>query len=597
MNSVDLTVLVIYLAGLVAMGSIFSRLKSTQEMFSAGGQSPWWLSGLSAFMTTFSAGTFVVWGGIAYRYGLVGVSILVVIGVAAIFVGWFLAGRWKSFGYDSAASFLDARFGRSLVQFYTWLQGTVGIFTMGGAIYALAVIVTALIPLPEGHFLADMETGNFSVTIASLIICVLVIIITSGGGLWAVLMTDALQFIILSVSVLIVVPLIIVRVGGPMAFVESAPQNFFSPVAGEFTWVFLAGWGLVFFFKMGGEWAYVQRFACVPSSRDARKSSYLFGILYLVSPLIWMLPPMVYRLIDSNADYEQAYILACQAVLPAGMLGLMIAAMCSATASMVTTQLNVFAGAFTTEFYQRLLRPEAKQGELVIVGRVITVLLGGIAVAGALLIPRMGTYTGYILASVAILTGPLVLPTIWGLYSRKIGLGTAWTVTILGIAIGLLVKVGFMPGGWFEQVEFIAPVTALLQRNERITEIVVGTAFPLLLLIIGELSARKTHQGWEKVVANRAKQHGELSVLPSPLPARLCGWSTVVISMMMVVLAITGKQDTMIIGSFATFLFLLGVGILAMTRRNDRSASNSKHDDDPNREKAVKSNELINNEW
>src|SRR5690606_4313358 len=123
---------------------------------------------------------------------------------------------------------IDARFGRSLVQLYTWLQGTVGIFTMGGTIYALAVIVTALIPMPEGHFLADPETGHFSVTTASLILCAVVIAITTGGGLWAVLMTDALQFIILTIAVLIVVPLILLRVGGAGEFLSAAPEGFFS---------------------------------------------------------------------------------------------------------------------------------------------------------------------------------------------------------------------------------------------------------------------------------------------------------------------------------------------------------------------------------
>lgn len=564
MNSIDLIVLVIYLIGLLAMGSIFARLKSAKEMFAAGGESPWWLSGLSAFMTTFSAGTFVVWGGIAYRYGMVGVSILVVIGIAAILVGFILAGRWKSFGYDSAAEFLDARFGRSLVQFYTWLHGTIGIFTMGGAIYALSVIVTALIPMPEGHFLADPETGHFSVTVSSLIICFLVIMITSGGGLWAVLMTDALQFIILVVAVVIVVPLIINHVGGMTTFIETAPEGFFSPVAGEFTWFFLAGWGLVFFFKMGGEWAYIQRFACVPTSSDARKSSYLFGVLYIVSPLIWMLPPMAYRLIDDNANYEQAYILACQAVLPAGMLGLMIAAMCSATASMVTTQLNVFAGAFTTEFYQKLIRPAADEKELVIAGRVITVLLGGIAIAGALLIPYLGTYTGYILASVAILTGPLVLPTIWGLYSRKIGLGTAWTVTILSIVVGLLVKVGFQPAGWFEQIAFLAPLTELFQTNERITEIVVGTFFPLMLLSIGEITAKDTHPGWDRINKNRLSHHTKTPTRPSTLPARLCGWSTIIVSLIMFIIALMESEESSTLFFFGIILAVIGIAILLL---------------------------------
>src|SRR5690606_27628109 len=152
--------------------------------------------------------------------------------------------------------------------------------------------------------------------------------------------------------------------------------------------------------------------------------------------LIWMLPPMAYRVVDSTANHEEAYILACQLALPAGMLGLMIAAMCSATASMVTTQLNVVAGAITTEIYRPLLRPPASERELGPARRIRTLLLGGIALSGALLIPMLGTYTEYILASVAMLTGPLVLPTIWGLFSRKIGLGTAWAVTILGVAGG-----------------------------------------------------------------------------------------------------------------------------------------------------------------
>jgi solute:Na+ symporter, SSS family len=571
MTALDLTVFAVYAAGMLAMGAVFVRMKTTREMFNAGGRSPWWLSGLSAFMTTFSAGTFVVWGGIAYRHGLVGVSILFVIGLAALLVGWLLAARWKACGYESAAEFLDARFGRSLVQFYTWLHGTIGMFTMGGAIYALAVIVCALIPLPPGHFLADPVTGNFSVTIASLILCVMVIVITSGGGLWAVLMTDALQFIILTVAVLLVVPLIIARVGGVNAFIEAAPAGFFSPTAGEFTWVFLAGWTLVFFFKMGGEWAYVQRFACVPSGRDAQKSSYLFGILYLVSPLIWMLPPMVYRLVDANANHEQAYILACKAVLPAGMLGLMIAAMCSATASMVTTQLNVFAGAFTTEFYRPYLRPRASERELVFAGRIITLLLGGIAVAGALLIPRLGTYTGYILASVAMLTGPLVLPTIWGLFSRKIGLGTAWAVTIAGIVAGFFVKFGFGANGWFAGVEWLAPLTRVAQLNVRVTEIVMGTAFPLALLAFAEIAIRRSNPGWERVTARRAVRQMEKPLAPSLLPARLCAWSACAVAVLMLLLALIARKDLLIYVSFASALFAIGAGILLAVRGGART--------------------------
>src|SRR5690606_6912264 len=110
-------------------------------------------------------------------------------------------------------------------------------------------------------------------------------------------------------------------------------------------------------------------------------------------------------------------------------------AMCSATASTVTTYLNVLAGAFTTEFYHGIFRKQATEKELVVVGRVFTVLLGGVAMAGAFLIPLWGTYTGYVISSVAILSGPLVLPTIWGICSSKLNLRAAWLVTFVSIVV------------------------------------------------------------------------------------------------------------------------------------------------------------------
>ncbi len=82
----------------------------------------------------------------------------------------------------------------------------------------------------------------------------------------------------------------------------------------------------IHFLRIGGEWAFVQRFLSVPTAADAKKGTYLFGLLYLVTPVIWMLPSMLYQLIEPGANPEQAYILACQWVLPAGFMGLMMAA-------------------------------------------------------------------------------------------------------------------------------------------------------------------------------------------------------------------------------------------------------------------------------
>ena len=69
-------------------------------------------------MTMFSAGTFVVWGGIAYRYGVVAIVINLSYGVAALVTGWLLAGVWRKAGVDSASEFLQLGYGSSGGQFY-----------------------------------------------------------------------------------------------------------------------------------------------------------------------------------------------------------------------------------------------------------------------------------------------------------------------------------------------------------------------------------------------------------------------------------------------------------------------------------------------
>jgi SSS family solute:Na+ symporter len=565
MDSIDVFVLVLYLLGMVAMGAIFSKIKSTKDMFNAGGQSPWWLSGISAFMTAFSAGTFVVWGGIAYTSGAVAISILTVLGISSLFVGKFLAGRWKSFGYDSAAEFLTDRFGRSIVQFYTLLQGLVGVFTMGGAVYALSVIICALIPMPEGHFLADPATGNFSVNIASFILCIIIILITSGGGLWAVLVTDAVQFIILLVSVIAVVPLMLNKVGGIDNFVSKVPEGYFNLVNKEFSMLFLIGWMIIYFFKFGGEWGFIQRFSCVPTQKDARKSSYIFGVLYIVSPVIWMLPPMLFRTINPDINPEQAYIMACKLVLPAGMLGLMIAAMCSATASMVTAYLNVYAGAFTTEFYQSMFRKNAGEKELVLVGRIFTIVLGGIAMAGAFIIPLWGTYTSYILSSVALLSGPLILPTIWGIFSKKLNLKAAWWITFISIAFVIALKFG--TAGLSEGL------LQTIKDDERLFELVAGILVPLFMLIISELILKNEDIGWQKIIAHRESKIGTETTQPSVYPLKLCGISFLIVGLLVSLLSLVQKEHFTFLLSFG--IVLLAVGGIVMVIYNNTMKRNN----------------------
>tara|TARA_B100001123_G_scaffold444349_1_gene592916 strand:+ start:3059 stop:4786 length:1728 start_codon:yes stop_codon:yes gene_type:complete len=574
MQAVDYVVIVLYIFGIVGAGMVFaSRMKSSKEMFSAGGQSPWWVSGLSGFMTMFSAGTFVVWGGIAYKYGVVAIFINLAYGVAAMLVGWFIAGQWRKLGVDSASEFLRLRFGASIVQFYTWFKGLVGLFTMGGAVYALSKIVCALIPLPAGHLLVDPATGHLSVAFASCALCVIVIIITFIGGLWAVLMTDVLQFVILTVSVVFVVPLIILKAGGFGSFLDKAPEGFLAPVAADFSWWFIIGWMIVNFCVIGAEWTFVQRYLCVPTVKDAKKSAYLFGVMYLVSPIIWMIPPMIFRVLNPNVDTEQAYILACQLVLPAGMMGLMVAAMASATASMATTRLNVFAGAFTTEVYHRKINQGASEKQLVFIGRLVTVILGCIVISGALLIPKYG-YTSFIIDINTLLYGPMLMPTIWGLFSRKIGLKAVWGTVLIGFVAAYVIKFGLSLSrdGFLTETAMLRPLVEWIAANSRIVDLTSGLVVPFFILLFLEIFEKHEHPGWSRIMDTKKKFEELPPVKSSALPGKMVVICLTMLAVVMGALSIINREQFGVLITLTIVLLAIAGTMYGFIRRADRIA-------------------------
>ena len=575
MTNPDYFVLLLYVVGVFIVGAVFSRhIKSSSDMFAAGNQSPWWVAGLSSFMTMFSAGTFVVWGSIAYEQGLVAVVINLTYGIAALFVGWFVAGRWRQLGISSAAEFVELRFGKAAVLFCTVANMLYKLTTVGVALYSIAVILSALIPLPVDHLLANVETAQLSVPWAIIGLGLIVVLYTVIGGLWAVLITDVLQFIVLMVSVTFVVPLMWFKVGGFEGFATTVPEGFFQFTSIEWTWWVLSGWCATQFFMIGAEWAFVQRYLCVPSERDARKGAWLFGALYLVSPVLWMLPPMIYRGINPNADPNEAYILACQSVLPAGMTGLMLAAMFSATASMVDSQLNVFAG-ILTDFYRQHVKPDAQQLHLVTVGRGLTAVLGAIVIVVALLIPWMGGATDVVVAVTAMIVGPLLLPTLWGLFSRRVTATCIWGTVGISFALGTAFKLG-----WIDQVvsvlsdqssiiELIAAQGFVATEGaNRMMELIIGVMVPLVTLTGFQLSGEKVTSGWRQVEIHKSKVIVDTSAQQaSQLPSQVIGWSVIACGCLIGSLAFLSTEDRSVLLTFGTVMCLLGVVIGWLSRQ------------------------------
>ncbi len=573
MTTIDLVFILIYFTGVVVIGAISSaRVKDSSDMFNAGRGSQWWVAGLSGYMTIFSAGTFVVWGGIAYRLGMVAVSILMTIGLSLILVGVFVAGKWREIGIKSPAEFLSVRFGQKTVKLYTILGIVARGVSMSVALYAVSILLVALVPLPEGHLLADAATGNLSVGWAVLAIGIIAVGYTAAGGLWAVMMTDVVQFILLVLMVVILVPLSFNSVGGVGAFIEQAPKDFFLPVGGEYTFIWLILWFFVWFFQLSGDWPFVQRYISVPTAKDSKKVAYLMGALYVISPLIWLIPSMVYRMINPDANPEQSYILISQQVLPAGMLGLMMATMISATMSMVDSMLNVFAGVFTNDIYKPM-RPRTSEKALVGIGRAFTLIYGAIVMVFAMMIPSMGGAEKVVVTLMTLVIGPMVVPSVWGLFSRRINQKTVWLTLGVAYTLGAMVKFGLSPKGviaglWDGGVAF----AEYAQNNPELMDAIIGLVIPVLILSATEITTRKRGEdaGWKRFV-NSIKENNEeeqkiIKRPASKLPRQIVVWSLIGLGAGVGFLAIISDTQQRTLMVFSLLLFLIPTLLLLNNR-------------------------------
>lgn len=570
MHAADWTVLIVYLIATVGIGVMLGRkVKNTSDLFAAGGASPWWASGLSAFMTMFSANTFVVWGGMAYEHGLVAIMVNLCYGVAALLAGYTVAGKWKKLGVSTPAEFVERRFGKGALHFYTWSMMIYRLVGSAGALYAISILTVA-VTRGENRSAGVAGMPPELVT-AILVFGAVVVLYTMIGGLWAVLMTDVIQFIVLNLAVIFVIPLILFDIGGFGQFVAKMPEGFLALTSGsKYTWFFLAGWVAIHYFMIGAEFAFVQRYLCVPTPRDARRSTVLFGALYLFSPFLWLLPPLLWRVqspIPEGATAqmiqvlkEEAYIKSCKNVLPLGMVGLMMAAMFSATASMISSQLNVFSGVLTHDIY-RPLRKSVSDQQLMVAGRWFTLLLGTLIAGIALCIPILGGAEKVIISITEVMVVPLLAPILIGLLSKRVNTGALWTTAGVCIPLGLAMQFGWIapdPSG--ETGKWLADQS----------KTIIGVILPMLIVLVAHFRAKGVDRRWANIEELQAREQESVDARPDAeadnAPARIVGWSMIVLGLGMACLLPINPGQRLIILLFAIVLAVIGAVMLWLTK-------------------------------
>ncbi|MBU2887738.1 Na+:solute symporter [Gilvimarinus agarilyticus] len=553
MNLIDSGVILVFTILVLGCGLSFSRSgKSMNSFYAAGGALPWWMSGLSLFMSFFSSGTFVTWGSIAYSQGFVAITIQWTMAIAGILVGLYIAPRWNRTKALTASEYIRDRLGVRVQKTYTYILLLIGSFSTGAFLYPVAKIVEVSTGIPL----------SLSIAILGLVI----LAYTAVGGLWAVIVTDILQFVVLTAAVIIVVPLALDRVGGVSGFLAQAPPELFAPVSGDYTWTFIVVFGLYNLFFIAGNWPYVQRYTSVATPEDAKKVGLLFGGLYFISPLIWMLPPMVYRVLNPDltglAD-EGAYLLICKEILPVGMLGLMLGAMIFATSSSVNTAINLFSGVIANDIYKNI-RPSASDRALVRVGRLATVALGLITIAVALFIPKMGGIVSFVFTIAAMTGGALFLPPVWALFSKYQTGAMLLSVSLFTLAVNAVFK-------------FVVPALWGMSLN-REQETLLGIGLPVLLLAVSELMAR--HRGLEAPqyqkykVLEQAKHEAAASVSQSQHQAdnrhglRVIAAGVFAIGLIMLALSVIAEASAILVAAIAGLIIALGVAMYFRQRQN-----------------------------
>jgi Na+/proline symporter len=241
------------------------------------------------------------------------------------------------------------------------------------------------------------------------------------------------------------------------------------------------------------------------------------------------------------------------------MVGLIMAAMFSATASTISSQLNVFSGVLTYDIYKPL-RKGINDKSLLLAGRIFTVLLGALIAGIALAIPLLGGAEKVIISITEMMVVPLLAPILLGLLSKRINVVALWTTAGVCIPLGLSLHFGWIPapqdGGALKW---------LFDQSKTF----VGVVLPILIALAAHFMARSEDKRWKNIETLQAAEEeveAVATVVSDNGPARIVGWSMVVLGIGMLSLVPINPGERAVIALFSLAVIGIGIATLALSR-------------------------------
>ena len=400
LTAIDWAIVAAYFILSGAIGFAFTRRggESLSEYFISGRQVPWWLAGASMVATTFAADTPLVVTGLVFSHGVAGNWLWWCFLMSGMLTVFFFARLWRRAHVMTDIEFAEIRY-----------SGKPATFLRGFRAIYLGIFVNLIILGWVTKAMVKILGISLGVNpyVAVGICFVITVAYSVAAGMWAVLWTDLVQFVIKMTAVVVLAVFAVQKVGGMSALKSGLTAHFGSETAalsvlpvsmhngrmGAYLWMPAITIGVFLFVQWWAAWypgaepgggGYVaQRIFSAKTERDGVLATLFFQVAhYAVRPWPWIITGLATVLlypqgvmVNGVRDHEAAYVQAFVDLLPTGWRGFMLAGFAAAYMSTVATQLNWGASYLVNDFYRRFLRKSATEKHYVNVSRWATIVL------------------------------------------------------------------------------------------------------------------------------------------------------------------------------------------------------------------------------
>jgi len=379
-SSIDLAVVIAYLLALTAFGAQFRRRQHTlREYFLGGRRLPWWVITFSIVCAETSILTIISTPGIAYRSNMEFLQLIFGYLVARVVVSFLLIPRYFAGELFTAYQLIERRFGHSLRIFTAGLFLVTRALAEGVRVFAISIVVSII-----------FKTG---VGLSLVIIGLLTLLYTLEGGMTAVIWTDAIQLTIYICGTIAAMSLALHALPGGWAEVARVA----AVAGGKFTlfnfhfdwrqpylfWTGLIGGMFLNTASHGTDQMIVQQLLSARSRRQSQAALLASGVLVLAQFTLFLVVGVVlyafYQHFPPAAAFrraDQIYPTFVITRLPAGLAGLVTAAILAAGMANLSAALNSLASSSVVDFYKPYMHPGANDQHYLRVSRLATFLWG-----------------------------------------------------------------------------------------------------------------------------------------------------------------------------------------------------------------------------